>query len=121
MDTEILYFFAFRSLAKKNFGGKNAKILRKEYGKEIINYDIIKLLMLSSQSREFYKFFAQLIVAATNFAKTIFRIFRSIYYCEIRTNIFAFFRDSFRTLESLVSLLSGQNTREKNQIKVSDS
>ena len=29
-----------------------------------INYDIIKLLMLSSQSREFHKFFAPLIVGA---------------------------------------------------------
>ena len=30
--------------------------------REIINYDIIKVLMLSSESRDFVSFFAQLIV-----------------------------------------------------------
>ena len=37
------------------FLGENVKILRKKYGREIINYDIIKLLMLSSQRKEFKK------------------------------------------------------------------
>ena len=40
----------------KIFWGENVKILRKKYEREIINYDIIKLLMLSSQSKELKKF-----------------------------------------------------------------
>ena len=35
------------------FGGKNCK----KYGRDIIDYGMIKLLMLSSQSREFHKCF----------------------------------------------------------------
>ena len=69
-------FFAFRSLEKNAkcslfsqnfakmqtfrekinaqiFGGKNCK----KYGRDIIDYGMIKLLMLSSQSREFHKCF----------------------------------------------------------------
>ena len=46
----------------------NAKILRRKYGREIINYDVIKLLMLSYQSREFHIFFAQ----ASFFVKLFF-------------------------------------------------
>ena len=64
----------------KNFGEKNAKIFRKNYEKEIINNDIIKLLMLSSQSRKFYKFLAQLIVAATPFMVFAKFFFREIFF-----------------------------------------
>ena len=59
----------------RTFCGKN-------YRREISNYDIIKLLMLSSQSREFHKFSAQLIAAATKL--TVFE--------EFFSQNFAFFR-----------------------------
>ena len=55
------------------WGGGNAKILRKKYGREIMNYDLIKLLMLRSQGREFHKFFVQLIVADMVSAEFFFR------------------------------------------------
>ena len=43
--------------------------------REIINYDIIKVLMLSSESRDFVSFFAQLIVTVLvtfNFSQKLF-------------------------------------------------
>ena len=56
--------------------------------------------MLSSQRREFHKFFVQLIVAAMGFG------FRGFFFREkvgkMRTKIFAFFRERFRLLETLV-------------------
>ena len=48
----------------KIFGRKNAKDFRKKSGREINNCEIVKLLMLSSQSRIFHKVFVQLAVAA---------------------------------------------------------
>ena len=45
------------------------KFLSKKYEREIINYDIMKLLTLSSLSREIHKFFAQLIVATMVFSE----------------------------------------------------
>ena len=84
-------FFPYRSLANntkfrfyqfpKNWNFRkirNAKMLRKKqmrnfakkYGREIIYYDKIKLLILSSQSKEFYKFFC-----ATNCCSYGFRGF----------------------------------------------
>ena len=98
---KISHFFAFRSFAKsaKIFTlicfAKKPKISRKKnkcenfarkYGREIINYDIIKLLMLSSQSREFHKFFCAtnccsnglrgIFLSLNYFLKTIFAKFR---------------------------------------------
>ena len=52
--------FAKKMLNFFFFGGGNTKILRKKYGREIIDYDMIKLLMLSSQTDNFTSFFAHL-------------------------------------------------------------
>ena len=52
------------------------KFCDKKYEREIINYYIVELITLSSLSREFHKFFSQL--------------------------IFAFFLKSFRSLETLL-------------------
>ena len=101
------------NFTKKNFVKKlMGRFVGKKYGGEIINHYIIKLLMLS---REFHKFFAQLIVAATKLVKfcIVFACFRLIHFreknskfdekvCEILTNIFALFRESFRSLGTLV-------------------
>ena len=64
----------------RKFCGKNVTILqvkddknlRKTYGKGIFNYDIIKFLMLNSQSKEFHKIFVELFSAAMVFAIYIF-------------------------------------------------
>ena len=97
----------FREKNCENVAKINGKIVRKKYGREIINYDIIKLLMLQALRLEnSSSFFAQLIVSAMFFrgifflANLFFAKFRKK-VCEIRTNIFAFFRESFRSLETL--------------------
>ena len=122
------FIFAFQWLAKRqNFSRFSQKQMRKFLGKqnakilrEIINYDIIELLLLSSQSRDFHKFLAQLFVAATKrfpeirFAKLFSAKFRVNNFGEIlhRFSFFAFFifakkfakYNSKRSLETLYSL-----------------
>jgi len=49
----------------QKFRGQNAKIWRKKYEREIIDYDMIKLL-LSSQNKELC-YFAQLIITSHRF------------------------------------------------------
>jgi len=77
----------------QDFPGENVKILRILYGIEIIDYDIIKLLILRSQCREllskslmhcFRIFFASFIFA--KHAKFHEK------FCKIQKKIFAFFR-----------------------------
>ena len=60
----------------------------KKYGREIICSDMIKLLMLSSESRECHKFFGQLIVAATTLI-----VFAKLYSHRFR--IFSYFLRNF--------------------------
>ena len=50
-------FYLFREKMRNFCDIRNAKILKKIRKRTYYNYDIIKLLMLSSQSREFHKFF----------------------------------------------------------------
>ena len=73
----------------QNFA-KNVIISRKKnnYGREIIDYDLIKLLMLSSQSSEFHKFFC----CSYGFPQIFFRenIIREK-VCEMRAKTFPFF------------------------------
>ena len=79
----------FRNKKCKNFA-KNVIISRKKnnYGREIIDYDLIKLLMLSSQSSEFHKFFC----CSYGFPQIFFRenIIREK-VCEMRAKTFPFF------------------------------
>ena len=56
---------------RKFFGGGMLR-LQNKYGKEIINYDIIKLLMLSSQTREFHKFFCAINCCSYRFSRNFF-------------------------------------------------
>ena len=83
----------YENFAKKKqmwkFFGKNAKILQKKYGREMIDYGI----MPSSQSSEFHKFFAQVIVAAMGFARTISLC--ENYFCEISHSFCIFSLNSF--------------------------
>ena len=53
----------------QKFRGEKCKNLAKTYGREMIKYGIIKLLLLSSQCREFHKLFVQLIFAALVFER----------------------------------------------------
>ena len=79
---------SFRKRNKCGFfqGGGKAKILQKKYGREIINYDKIKLLMLTSESRKVF--------SAINWCSYGFRViyFFVIFFCEIshRLRIFCF-------------------------------
>ena len=84
--------------SNENFFQEN---LMRKYGRELINYDIVKLLMLSSQSREFQKFFAQLIVEVKKLMRNFSK--KSATYERIFSHFFTFFRESFRSLETLVS------------------
>ena len=77
---------------------KNAKILRKKvkYGREIMNYDIIKFLMLTSLCREFHTFFCAINCYSYGFRGICFREisrkqFREKYFCEILHRICIFF------------------------------
>ena len=84
---------------KKNgkiFGEKNAKILRAQYLREIIYYDIIKLLMLSSQSREVFlrNLLLQPMVSGIFPPKTIFAFFRLIHFREKMQNFAKSLRNS---------------------------
>ena len=84
-SSKISHYFAFRSLAKifffresvspkMNFREiKDAKISQNKHGREIINYDIIKLLMLSSQSREFNNQFCAIYCCSYIFVKVFVR------------------------------------------------
>ena len=66
-------------------------------------YDIIKLEILIYQNREIYSSSEQLIVAAIKLM--VFTKFRLIYFrekvCDMRPKIFAFFRETFRSLETI--------------------
>ena len=67
---KLKFFFAkfrFNQFREKcQFLSKsNMRAFRYKNGREIIDYDIIKLLMLNFRSRESTSFFLQLIVAAT--------------------------------------------------------
>jgi len=76
--------------AKISGGGGNAKIARKKkYGREIVNYYIIKLL--------------HWILRKFLFAKRIFEKFREK-ICKIRMKIFVFFRKRFCLLETLPAI-----------------
>ena len=100
---EILLYSVMRKMWI--FGGKNAKISRKNKncGKENNLLWSIKLLMMRSERREFHKHFAKILLAKfcigfvfiylihfhekmRNFAKKV---------CEMRTNIFAVFLRKF--------------------------
>ena len=77
---------------------KNEKILRKKvkYGREIMNYDIIKFLMLTSLCREFHTFFCVINCYSYGFRGICFREisrkqFREKYFCEILHRICIFF------------------------------
>ena len=61
--------------------------VRKKYGREIINYDIIKLLLLSSQSRKFHKFLFAQLIAATEKMFVKFRIVFAFYLREQKCEI----------------------------------
>ena len=63
-----------RKMQKKLWQNEKCENFAKKYGREIINYNIIKLLTLSSQSREFFtKLF---------FLKFRENFFRLIQLCE---------------------------------------
>ena len=107
---------------------KNVNILRKKYGREIINYDIIKPLMLI---REFHKVFAiNCCRHKTRYILHRFRMFslnsfsrkNSKFYekiCKIRTKIFALFRESFRSLETLVGIKVYSFVHNKTFLRIS--
>ena len=61
----ILLSYEMCKFREKIYANISEEIYEKKTGWEIINYDIIKLKMLSTQSRELSTFFAQLIAAAT--------------------------------------------------------
>ena len=59
----------------QKFRGGDAKNLQKKYGREIINYDLINLLILVHVSREFHKFLLrkqQLRQQAYSFSRNLF-------------------------------------------------
>ena len=90
----MLHFFAYRSLAK------NANFREK---KQMQKYDKIQILMLSSYSKEFLKFF----VAATTLV--VFVEFLSQWcfakkFAKYDQKSFVFFRKSFCVLETLVMI-----------------
>ena len=100
---KLKFFFAkfrFNQFREKcQFLSKsNMRAFRYKNGREIIDYDIIKLLMLNFRSRESTSFFSAINCCSYKIC------FREIYFCEIRTNIFAFFRESFRSLETLAHM-----------------
>ena len=62
------------------------KFCEQKYGRGMMNYYIIKLIVQSSHSRDFERFFfAQLIVAAMIFAK---KIFLEIFFSQNRPSIY---------------------------------
>ena len=127
---KILHFLHFVCLRKiwnfaikkvKILGGKMWKFCRENYGREMINNEIIKLLMLSSQSKEFHKFFCAinscsygfcaffLFIKLFEFLIVFFAFFRLIHFREKMQNFAKkyvkyewkfshFFRKSFRSL-----------------------
>ena len=75
----------FRSQRMRKFSRKKRNSLYT--GREIIYYDIIKLLMLSSQSREFNKFYCAIYCCSYN----TYGLWRN-FFREISRNIYAPFR-----------------------------
>ena len=85
-QTKIL---KFRNLTRKNNFAENLAFVRISFardkckncrikcqkGREIINYDIIKLLMLSSVSKEFQKFFFEINCCNLEFSQNFFYSF----------------------------------------------
>ena len=99
---ENFAFFEFCLLAKilrktwkfhkKIFWGKKWKSLEKNTEVKIIDYDIIKLLMLSSQSREVHKLICTINRCSYGFRGILF--FAKFCFHELRTKtIFAKFRE----------------------------
>ena len=93
----------------RNFA-KKEEMSRKKTEKKSY-YDLIKRLMLSAQSREFYKFFLQFIVAALVFANFFSRNFSKTIFAKFRIfSLYLFSRKNAKfTLETL--------TPSKNDLK----
>ena len=90
---KISHFFAFRSLeanAKISFFSRNLALIcfaiktNAKKSREIINYDIIKLLMLSSVSREFQKFFFAINCCNLEFSQIFFKFIFAKKVAKIR-------------------------------------
>ena len=79
--------------------------MKEKSDEELLIMTKIKHLMLSSQSRELNKFIAQLIIAATKlivfaeYCENNYHLHEKVF--EMRTKMFAFFRESFCLLKTL--------------------
>ena len=71
----------FANKRVRKFWGKG-KNFAKKYGREIINYDTIKLIMLSSQSREFLMQFCAIFCFSRNYISLNFAFFRLINFLK---------------------------------------
>ena len=108
----------FRSQRMRKFSRKKRNSLYT--GREIIYYDIIKLLILSSQSRDFHKFVSAINCCSDNtsgfhgifFAKLFSRTFPLIKNAKYVRKISAFFRKSFRSLKPQFSPHDSMNKKK---------
>ena len=97
--SEMKNRFAFRSLEKtakfhekkmQKFWGKKVENIAKKYGREIINYDIMQLLMLSFWA-EYFRKIRQFFSYFNSWKNAKFRE----KVCKKRSKIFAFFLRKF--------------------------